>query len=445
MKISVNIVRVFVGLLFIFSGLVKANDPLGTAYKMEEYFEVWNGDLAGATFFLKGLLTGLFHFMNKHTLFLSVFMNAFEIIAGAALLLGWRMRLFSWLLLLLMIFFTILTGYTYRTGQPTNCGCFGDCIKITSEFSFYKDVVLSVLILFILFAQKHIKPLWKPTLNTAAMFLVTLFSFGLQWYALKYLPPVDCLPYKAGNNITEKMKIPANAEPDSIVMTFVYEKEGRTVEFTGDKFPEDFNDSVYIFKNRYDKVVRKGSNNEPPVKGFKLTTITNEDFTATVLNKPYAILLFEEKIISAKPKWESSFNGIQKAAMDKNIPVYIITSSADEYSKKRKTDLPVFNCDFTTIRTAARAIPTLYILQKGTVTGKWGSPDFNKAFRKINELPAQPKPPTLDELFYDIKTIADSTLSTIDKLLDAGKEALDTSKTRLDDIFKMKDSLARNQ
>src|SRR5678810_772996 len=108
MKIAINIIRIFVALLFIFSGLVKANDPLGTAYKMEEYFEVWTTDLTTSSFFLKDTLINLFHFFNGHTLFLSITMNAFEIIAGAALLLGWRMKLFSWLLLLLMIFFTCL-------------------------------------------------------------------------------------------------------------------------------------------------------------------------------------------------------------------------------------------------------------------------------------------------------------------------------------------------
>ncbi|HEX6847090.1 MAG TPA: MauE/DoxX family redox-associated membrane protein, partial [Chitinophagaceae bacterium] len=185
MKITINVIRIFVGIVFIFSGLVKANDPLGTAYKMEEYFEIWNKDLEASTFFMKDALTSLFHFLNEHTLFLSVTMNAFEIIAGAALLLGWRMKLFSWLLLLLMIFFTILTGYTYITGNPKNCGCFGDCIKITPEFSFYKDILLSALILVILFGRKHIRPLFAPRLNTGLMFLATLFSFGLQWYALK--------------------------------------------------------------------------------------------------------------------------------------------------------------------------------------------------------------------------------------------------------------------
>jgi uncharacterized membrane protein YphA (DoxX/SURF4 family) len=386
MKITINTIRIFTGILFIFSGLVKANDPLGTAYKMEEYFEVWTADLEGSKIFLKNALTNLFHFLNGHTLFMAVFMNAFEIVAGAALLLGWRMKLFSWLLLLLMIFFTILTGYTYRTGQPVNCGCFGDCIKITSQFSFYKDVLLSGLILIILFARKHIKPLLPPGLNTGAMFAVTIFSLGLQWYALKYLPPVDCLPFKKGNNISEKMKMPANAVPDSMVMTFVYEKAGKRVEFTADKFPDDFNDSLYKFINRYDKLIRKGKNNEPPIKGFSVSGITNIDSTGIILNMPCAILLFEEKPADNTGQWEKQFKKIQQEAVKKNIPLFIITTSVDEYIQKRKTDLPVLQCDFTAIRTAARANPTLYLLKNGTIEGKWSAADFDKTISKIKTI-----------------------------------------------------------
>src|SRR5436190_11624172 len=337
MKPTINIIRVLVGILFIFSGLVKANDPLGTAYKMQEYFEVWSADLTTSSFFLKNALLSLFHFFNDHTLFLSVAMNAFEIIAGAALLLGWRMKLFSWLLLLLMIFFTILTGYTYKTGRPTNCGCFGDCIKITPEYSFYKDVLLSILILIILFARRHIKPLFQPLPNTGLMLLTTIFSFGLQWYALQYLPPVDCLPYKKGNSISEKMKLPANAIPDSTVITFVYEKAGKKVEFTADKFPEDFNADNYKFISRYDKVLKKGKNNEPPIKGFTLKGNGDEDLTQSVLHQPNGILLSCENFSSNDPvptvplsKWKDKFSKLYAVAKEKNIPVYLITKQPTE-------------------------------------------------------------------------------------------------------------------
>ena len=396
MKVAINIIRIFVGLLFIFSGLVKANDPLGTAYKMEEYFEVWSADLATSSFFLKDALMNLFHFLNGHTLFLSITMNAFEIIAGAALLIGWRMKLFSWLLLLLMIFFTILTGYTYKTGRPTNCGCFGDCIKITPEYSFYKDLLLSALILIILFARKHIKPLFSSRVNTALMFLVTVFSFGLQWYSLRYLPPVDCLPFKQGNSIPEKMKLPADAVPDSIVMTFVYEKQGQKVEFTADKFPGDFNDSLYKFVDRYDKVVRKGRNNEPPIKGFSLTgpkTVdttgveTIGDSTGVILAQPKSLLLFSTDLPGKDPAWKNDLLAVYDEANKKGIPFYFVTNNRDSamtvYSQMGIKNGNVLSLDFTAIRTAARSNPTLYLLNHGVVKEKWSYANFDEAKKAI--------------------------------------------------------------
>lgn len=398
MKIAVNIIRIFVGLLFIFSGLVKANDPLGTAYKMEEYFEVWTADLSTSTFFLKNALINLFHFLNDHTLFLSVTMNAFEIIAGAALLLGWRMKLFSWLLLLLMVFFTILTGYTYKTGRPTNCGCFGDCIKITPEYSFYKDVLLSILILVLLFARRHIKPLFSAGMNTGLMFLATVFSFGLQWYALRYLPPVDCLPFKKGNSIPEKMKMPANAVPDSIVMTFVYEKQGQKVEFTADKFPADFNDSVYKFVNRYDKLVRKGKNNEPPIRGFALTGAkhadstgveTTSDSTLVILSQPKSLLLFNNILPDKDPAWKNDLLAVYAEAQKKGIPFYFVTTNRDSaiaiYSQMGFRNINVLSCDFTAIRTASRAVQTLYLLNNGRVEAKWSHANFGEAKKVIEK------------------------------------------------------------
>ena len=397
MKPTINIIRVLVGILFIFSGLVKANDPLGTAYKMQEYFEVWSADLTTSSFFLKNALLSIFHFFNDHTLFLSVAMNAFEIIAGAALLLGWRMKLFSWLLLLLMIFFTILTGYTYKTGRPTNCGCFGDCIKITPEYSFYKDVLLSILILIILFARRYIKPLFRPAPNTGLMIIAIIFSFGLQWYALQNLPPVDCLPFKKGNNISEKMKLPANAIPDSTVITFVYEKAGKKVEFTADKFPEDFNADNYKFISRYDKVLKKGKNNEPPIKGFTLKGNNDEDLTQTVLSQPNAVLLFCENFSSDDPvptvplsKWKDKFSKLYAVAKEKNIPVYLITKQpAEAVSAIASTDfkdIQILKCDYTPIRTAARANPCIYILNEGTILGKWSYHGVNQAVKKLQSL-----------------------------------------------------------
>ncbi len=380
MKALINIIRIIVGVLFIFSGLVKAIDPLGLSYKMQEFFELW------------GIAS-----LNPHTLWMSVAMIAFEIIAGIALLLGWRMRLFSWLLLLLIIFFTFLTGYAYLSGKFKNCGCFGDCIPITPLTSFIKDIVLLVLILLIFFFRNKIKPVFSESLNTFLMLVATAASFWLQIFVLKHLPVVDCLPFRIGNNISEKMKMPANAIPDSVVMTFVYEKAGNNVEFTADNFPDDFNDSLYKFINRYDKLVRQGKNNEPPIKGFSLSGITNTDSTAVILNMSYAIILFEEKPKDKIDSWKEQFYQIDDAAAKNNIPLFIVTNSIDEFMQKRKGEKPwmdkqILKCDFTAIRTAARANPTLYLLKNGTIEGKWSYADFDKAYKTIQQIPVQPAP-----------------------------------------------------
>ena len=358
MKVLVTLVRILVGLLFIFSGLVKANDPLGLSYKMQEFFELWEMSR-----------------FDRYTLALSVLMNAFEIIAGFALLIGWRIRLFMWLLMLLILFFTFLTGYTYITGKPTNCGCFGDCLLISSKASFLKDVVLTVLIGFLIWQQRWIKPVFSPKTNMIVMLLVTIFSFGLQWFALTYLPVVDCLPYKKGNNIQEKMKMPANAIPDSTVITFVYEKDGKEVEFTADKFPADFKSPPYTFKSRYDKVVRKGVNNEPPIKGFALSGESGIDSTQIVLDHDHTVLLFIENFDVAVSKWKSEFEKIYQTAIAKNIPVYaIVTNTAEavkNFSGTAFAGISILKCDYTAIRTAARTSPAIYLLQKGTIRGKW--------------------------------------------------------------------------
>ena len=378
MKIAVTVIRIIVGLLFVFSGLVKANDPLGLSYKMQEFFEIWN-----------------LHQFNSWSLLMSVLMNAFEIIAGTALIVGWRIKLFSWLLLLLIVFFTFLTGYTYITGMPKNCGCFGDCLPISSKTSFLKDVVLTIMIVFLFWKQKYIKPFLSNTFTTIKMIGVTIFAFGFQWYTLNYMPVVDCMPFKVGNNIPEKMKMPANAIPDSTVITFVYDKNGQTVEFTATDFPADFKVPPYKLIKRYDKVIRKGSNNEPPIKGFALSGESKIDSTAIVLSQPYAILLFIENFSIPVSKWDKKFAEVYAAAKEKNIPVYIVTSQPDiaakEITKTAFADIIILSCDFTAVRTAARVSPNLYLLKEGTILNKWSRSGFGSALKSIEPITVLPK------------------------------------------------------
>jgi len=395
MKAIINIARVIVGVLFIFSGLVKANDPLGLGYKMQEFFEIWNEGLTKSSFFLAHPLVNLFDFFHAHSLALSVIMIAFEIIAGVALLLGWRMKLFSWLLLLLIVFFTFLTGYAFLSGKFKNCGCFGDCLPITPLTSFLKDVVLTILIFFLFYHRNKIEPLFAARTGALAMLVITILSFGIQWYALSYLPFKDCLPFKVGNNIPEQMKMPANAIPDSTVITFIYQKDGKNVEFTADKFPADFSADKYKYVDRKDNIVRKGVNNEPPVKGLSFSGTTDEDSAMIILAEPYAVLIFDENFETPVNEWQNGFLKIYDEIKKKNIPVYIITTTIDDAkSKLGNTPLsaiPVLKCDYTVIRTAARTKPAMYLLKEGTVLNKWSYKRFGDATGAINNVPSQPR------------------------------------------------------
>jgi uncharacterized membrane protein YphA (DoxX/SURF4 family) len=370
MNYLLTIVRWVTGLLFIFSGLVKANDPLGLSYKMQEFFEAW----------------GLVQF-HDYTLALSVVMNAFEIIAGVAVILGWRMKLFSWLLLLLIIFFTFLTGYaslaTNADGSMKfrSCGCFGDCLPLNPNQSFLKDLLLLVFILFIFKYRNSIKPLFaKEMINAFVMFDAALIAFGLQWYTLRYLPVVDCLPFKKGNNLLELRKMPANAVPDKYELKFIYEKNNEKKEFSANNLP----DSTWKFADRKQVLIEKGKNNEPPIKDFDLKTFSGADTTEAILNNPgeyYLLLIQNFDQLSKNDQW---FSHVKKLAQQEtNKPLLIVTSQGDAAKNFFKGngegfDVPIVICDVTALKTAARAVPTLYHMKGAVVLGKWSGDGFER-------------------------------------------------------------------
>ena len=373
MKILLNISRIIVGILFIFSGLIKANDPLGLSYKMQEFFEVWG-----------------WHFLNDYTLAFSVAVIAFEIIAGVAVLVGWQMRLFSWLLLLLIVFFTFLTGYALFSGKIKECGCFGNCIPLQAHQSFIKDLLLLVLIGFIFSNRNRIQQTISTRSCILILFFTSIFSFALQWFVLQHLPLVDCLPYKKGNNIPEKMKMAVGAIPDSTVISFVYEKNGKQVEFTADKFPEDFNDTTYKFVKRYDKVVRKG-NAEIEIKDFSLSSIYGTDTTqALMAEDKYQLFLFLKNGYKTG-RWADELNVLIKTAEQKQIDGFLVTNIPMDQLRENPPEaflsLTPLGCDVTAIKTAARTNPTLFLIKKGTIINKWGYADFEQAWRDMQKLP----------------------------------------------------------
>jgi hypothetical protein len=294
MRTFIRAIQLLVGVLFIFSGLVKANDPLGLSYKMQEFFELWSSSLTSSSFFLKNPLLGLLDALHHQSLMLSVVLITLEIVTGVALLLAWQKRAILWLLLLLIVFFTFLTGYAYLSGRFTNCGCFGDCLPITPLTSFIKDIVLLALIMLLLIGQRFVTPVLSPKARVGIMAGSVLASVGLQWFVLHYLPLADCLPFKRGNNIAEQMQAPKGAVPDSFAIRFIYEKGGKRYEFSPESLPADFD--TYTFIDRKQTLVRKG-NAEPAIKGFSLVGESGTDSTQAVLEQPKALLVFTQNNI----------------------------------------------------------------------------------------------------------------------------------------------------
>lgn len=370
MRTAVNVARIFVGVLFILSGVIKANDPLGLAYKMEEFFEVWNTSLQGSSFFAKNALISTFHFLTEHSLSLSLFMNGLEILAGVALLIGWRKKFVLNLLFLLILFFTFLTAYAFLSGKFKNCGCFGDCLPISPLTSFIKDVLLLVLIIFLLIYQRYIQPYFSKRRGLFVLILSLLFTIAFQWYVLAFLPVADCLPFKKGNNIPEQMKIPANAVQDSFAMKFIYEKEGKRYEFAPEELPADL--ATYKFIDRDQKLLRKG-NAEPPIKGFTLNSLEGTDFTESILAEPKVVLVFALDFNEAG-NWIDRFKQVYVAAKGKKIPVFIVSADARKgkviFSGAGLDEIVFLSCDFTAVKTAARTNPTFYLIEKGTVKAK---------------------------------------------------------------------------
>ncbi|HEX8358065.1 MAG TPA: BT_3928 family protein [Segetibacter sp.] len=371
MKIALSAIRLVVGVLFIFSGLIKANDPMGLSYKMQEFFEVW-----GMSFF------------NDYTLAFALIMNAFEIVAGVAILIGWRIKLISWLLLLLIIFFTFLTGYALLSGKIKTCGCFGDCIPLTPLQSFIKDLALLALILVIFIKKDVIKPLFAQTTSTLIVLLSLLFCVIAQWYVLRHLPVIDCLAYKKGNNLIEKMKIPEGAVADSFAIKFKYRKDGKEVAFDAEHFPDDFNDSTYEFIDRVQELIRPASATAA-ITDFILYGDSGEDTTLAILNQPgHYVLLLSKDANEAESGWNENAAEVAKACAKKGIPFFMVTATTEAAQKQLPATkvIQYLKCDATVIKTAGRVNPTYFVMQQANVVGKHANADFKEVINQVNSI-----------------------------------------------------------
>ncbi|PRY10874.1 hypothetical protein CLV24_1121 [Pontibacter ummariensis] len=348
MKFLSKFCWLFVGVLFIFSGLIKINDPVGTAIKLEEYFEVFSTDISP-----------VFKAFEPYALFLSIFLSALEIVLGVALLVRWKLKSVLVALLLMIVFFTFLTFYSAYYNKVTDCGCFGDAIKLTPWESFTKDLVLLVMIVILLFTQRYLPPFLRPATGASITALTALLSVGIGWYAYEHLPYIDFRAYKVGNNI------PVLMEPSApLRYKYIMLKDGEEQEF--EEYPTD---EAYTFK----EMVAINPEDGPKITDFNVWN-DQGDFTQEVLTGNKLIILVQS-VAKADREDFDKINELVLAAEQQGITPMVVTSSSGQdfevFRHEVNLAAPYFFIDGTVLKTIMRANPGIVLLQDGTVKGKW--------------------------------------------------------------------------
>lgn len=379
MNVIVIICRILVGVLFIISGLIKANDPLGFSYKLAEYFTVFGTEWA-----------------KPMALFLSMFICIFEVVCGVATLTGSKAKLNAWGLMLMIVFFTFLTFYSAYFNKVTDCGCFGDALHLTPWQSFTKDVLLLIFITPIFIYRNRIKSVFS---NKGDWMIIGASALVMTWftmYCYNHLPIKDFRPYAKGKSILEGMKVPPGSPTDSFVIDFIYKnpKTGEQVNIASTDLQKK--DSIwfatYEYVDRKEKKVREGA--VPPIHDFTIRTLDgNTEVTEDVLNNPeYVFLLVAYDIDKTNTKVQPKINEFVKQCQAKGIEFIGLTASpynkVDPFRHEHQSMFDYYNTDETQLKTMVRSNPGLMLIKQGVVTDMWhynDLPDFetvNKTYLK---------------------------------------------------------------
>jgi uncharacterized membrane protein YphA (DoxX/SURF4 family) len=353
MKYLVSISRIFVGVLFIISGLIKLNDPLGFSYKLQEYFSV---DVLNIPF------------LEPYALIISVLVVVFEVVLGVFLIIGYKPKFTVWSLLVMIVFFTFLTFYSAYFDKVKDCGCFGDALKLTPWESFTKDVVLLVFILVLFLGVKHIKPVFSSLQTTILALLSFIFSFWLGYHVLMHLPVVDFRAYKIGNNIAEGMRIPEDAAKPVVEYYWKFNINGDEKVITTDgSYPSVDGDFVSVDT----KMIKEGY--QPPVVDFSIES-PDEDLTQQFLSEEKLVLIVSYSLEKMEKAGAEKLKVLSEEAIKKGYKVIGLTASGEDDKQKINTLYNLkFNwylCDEKALKTVVRSNPGILELDKGTVKQK---------------------------------------------------------------------------
>lgn len=360
MKTFWHIARLILGLVFIFSGFVKGIDPMGSAYKFTDYFQAWNLDS-----------------LSILSLPLGILLSSLEFLTGISLIFRVFIRLFSRIALVFMFFFTVLTLVIALTNPVTDCGCFGDALKLTNWHTFYKNLILLPLSWLVarkadqnqeqkLFYQKTARGIW------AILFAIFL---GCTWYSYNHLPLIDFRPFKTGVNIPRAMTVPADSPKAIYENTFIYRntKTGKEKKFTETNYP--WKDSLnWKFVRMDTRLVQKGT--EAAIQNFSIETLSGEDVTDFFLNDSHlTFILLSPNLSEADWSTVPKIKKLAAYALKHNMNFIGLTASLPDeiirFRQKYQFTFDFFNTDEITLKTMIRSNPGLMVIKNGTILKKW--------------------------------------------------------------------------
>ena len=360
-KLAVNLGRLIVAVTFIFSGYVKAIDPLGTQYKITDYLQA-----LGLSAYIPDWMT----------LIASISLSTIEFTIGIFLLFAIRRRLTSKILLLVMSVMTLITVWIAIANPVKDCGCFGDAVKLTNMQTLGKNILLLAIAVCLWKMPLHMVRFFSKSTQWIVINYTVLFSVALSLWSLWNLPMFDFRPYHIGANIEKGMEIPQGAKQPQFETTFILEKDGQQKEFTIDNYP----DSTWKFIDS--KTVQTEEGYIPPIHDFSIEDRkTGEDITQEVLHdKGYTFLLISPTLAKADDSNFGTIDQIYEYAQDHGYRFICLTASNDKDIAKWQdltgAEYPFYVTDATTLKTMIRSNPGLMLVHNGTIIQKWSHNDL---------------------------------------------------------------------
>ena len=370
-----TVCRFVLAVVFIFSGFVKAIDPLGTQYKIQDYLDAfgWTGVFPEFVPFVASALLGMLEFC-----------------LGVYLFFGIRRIIAPRAVVAVMAVMTPLTFWLAWEHPVSDCGCFGDALVLTNWETFGKNVVLLAMSLVVLKCRRRLFPLATTRFDWLIALYGFLYILCMTVYCYRHLPVFDFRPYYVGADIRQGMSIPAGEEPTEFETRFVLQKDGVEKEFTLENYP----DSTWTFVDSKTVVIKQGY--EPPIHDFSMIRYDDgEDITEQVLaGEGYTFLLVAHQLGKANQSRMDLINELYDYCLEYGYAFYCLTSSSDEDILKWQEDTgaeyPFCLMDNITLKTMVRFNPGLMLLKKGTVVGKWSIIDIPDEYQLVGPLEQLP-------------------------------------------------------